>query len=346
MLNFRLPELSDKQIIRSYIREHLEHGEHSISASIHLMDMKFDDWVYYVHSLQQEGPEGWGRSHLLLCFDEDRLVGLMNVRYEMREDMRDIFGNIGYGVRPTERRKGYATQMLAHGLNLCEEKGLDTAILGCIEENIASQKTMIRNGGQLIRYGSGYKPDKVNLYYKFTLNKPEAQPEEWDLYDRFKVRTNKTHIRGVWPIPDGYYHLIVHAWIRNSEGKYLISQRAATRPSYPLMYETVGGSVVKGEDSLTSVLREIKEEVGLTLSPGDGKLVRSQIRDAIGDLQCRDIVDDWLFIYDGPVDLNDSTTDEVTQIQWMSVQEIRNLFDKGLFVPTMKYFFTDIDTVK
>ena len=168
-LTFRLPELTDRQIIQHYIREHLEHGEHSISASLHLMNMSFDDWVYYAHSLKSEGAEGWGRSYLLLCFNENRLVGLMNVRYEMREDLRDIFGNIGYGVRPTERRKGYATQMLAYGLSLCKEKGLEKAILGCIEENIGSQKVMINNGGELIRRGSGYKPDKVNLYYEFNL---------------------------------------------------------------------------------------------------------------------------------------------------------------------------------
>lgn len=204
---------------------------------------------------------------------------------------------------------------------------------------------MIRCGGQLIRKGTGYKENKVNLYYKFTLNKPASKPELWDLYNKDKQITGKTHTRGVWPIPDGYYHLIVHAWIRNSKGEYLISQRAASRQSYPLMFETVGGSVIKGENSLTSVLREIKEEVGLDLPPESGRLVRSKIRDRIGDLECRDIVDDWLFIYDGEVDLNKSTTDEVTQVQWMTIEDIELLFNTKTFVPTLNYFFTDIATV-
>ena len=60
---------------------------------------------------------------------------------------------------------------------------------------------------------------------------------------------------------DGY-HLVVHVWIRNSKGEYLISQRSANRPTYPLMWECVGGSVVKGEDSLQGAIREAKEEVG------------------------------------------------------------------------------------
>ena len=52
-------------------------------------------------------------------------------------------------------------------------------------------------------------------------------------------------------------------WIRNSKGQYLISQRSANRPTYPLMWECVGGSVVKGEDSLQGAIREAKEEAGV-----------------------------------------------------------------------------------
>ena len=55
-----LKELTDKEIIQSYVREHFEHGEQSISASIHLLNMDFEDWIYYVHSLQSEGADGWG----------------------------------------------------------------------------------------------------------------------------------------------------------------------------------------------------------------------------------------------------------------------------------------------
>lgn len=58
---------------------------------------------------------------------------------------------------------------------------------------------------------------------------------------------------------------MVAVWIRNRKGEYLISQRAADRPIYPLMWECVGGSVVKGETSLEGAVREVKEEVGLDL---------------------------------------------------------------------------------
>ena len=69
--------------------------------------------------------------------------------------------------------------------------------------------------------------------------------EKWDLYTKYRENTGKEHIRGE-AIPDGFYHLVVHVWIRNSKGEYLISQRSANRPTFPLMWECAGGSVIEG----------------------------------------------------------------------------------------------------
>ena len=88
--------------------------------------------------------------------------------------------------------------------------------------------------------------------------------EKWDLYTKYREKTGKEHIRGQM-IPEGFYHLVVHVWIRNHRGEYLISQRSASRPTFPLMWECVGGSVLKGESSIDGALREVKEEVGLDL---------------------------------------------------------------------------------
>ena len=60
--------------------------------------------------------------------------------------------------------------------------------------------------------------------------------EIWDLYDEKCNLLNKTHIRGE-ELPDNGYHLVVHVWIRNQEGKFLISQRAKHRPTNPLKFE-------------------------------------------------------------------------------------------------------------
>ena len=88
--------------------------------------------------------------------------------------------------------------------------------------------------------------------------------EIWDLYTKDGQPTGKQHRRGD-PLPAGFYHPGVHVWIKNSQGQYLMSQRAADRPTFPLKWECVGGSMLAGEDSLTGAIREVREELGLRI---------------------------------------------------------------------------------
>ena len=157
--------------------------------------------------------------------------------------------------------------------------------------------------------------------------------EIWDLYTKHRNKTGKDHLRGK-KIPDGYYHLVVHVWIRNKQGAYLISQRAVNRPTCPLMWECVGGSVLKGEESVDGAIREVKEEVGIDLAPSQGKKIFTKIRNAF-----QDIMDVWLFDYNGEIQIENATTDEVADCQWMSVDDIKKLYDSGKLVPTLDYFF-------
>ena len=162
--------------------------------------------------------------------------------------------------------------------------------------------------------------------------------EIWDLYNENRELVGRDHVRGE-EIPDGCYHLVVHVWLRNSKGEYLISQRSADRPSFPLMWECVGGSVTKGEDSITGALRETREEVGVTLNPEKGTLLRSVVRDYVNGERFADILDVWLFEYNGPVELEQATTPEVAQAKWLTKTQIKELFDTGALVQTLEYFF-------
>lgn len=159
--------------------------------------------------------------------------------------------------------------------------------------------------------------------------------EKWDLYTKRREKTGREHVRGD-KIPEGFYHLVVHIWIRNCKGEYLISQRSANRPTSPLMWECVGGSVLMGESSIDGALREVKEEVGLDLGPETGKLVFTKVRES-------DIVDVWLFEYDGDLHLDNATTDEVSDCRWMTVSEIRKLYEDNRLVQTLDYFFCAIE---
>ncbi|MBC8081355.1 MAG: GNAT family N-acetyltransferase [Gorillibacterium sp.] len=80
---------------------------------------------------------------------EKRILGAINIRYELNPYLFNYGGNIGYGIRPTERKKGYATEMLKLALEHCREKGMDKVLITCNKNNIASANTMIKNGGRL-----------------------------------------------------------------------------------------------------------------------------------------------------------------------------------------------------
>ncbi len=165
--------------------------------------------------------------------------------------------------------------------------------------------------------------------------------EIWDLYSENRELLGRDHVRGEQLPLDGF-HLVVHVWIRNSKGEYLISQRSANRSRYPLMWECVGGSVLKGEDSLQGAIREAKEEVGVDLEPDKGHVLFTKVRKVMEGKIFNDIVDVWLFDYDGEVNLCDATTDEVAQVVWMNREQISDLHEQKMFVGTLEYFFTEV----
>ena len=166
---YRLPEISDKSILQEYMQEHYDNKETSISASLGLPASEYSDWVDKIQRNALVGDEEWGKSLLYLCFDNNKLIGLLSIRYELPENLVEVYGHIGYGVRPSERNKGYATTMLAYALSVCKEKGMDKALLGCYKDNLASAKTIQKNGGVLVEENDNYNEGRISQYYSIEL---------------------------------------------------------------------------------------------------------------------------------------------------------------------------------
>ena len=78
---------------------------------------------------------------------DNRLLGMLQVRHKFNDYLEKYAGHIGYSVRPSERRKGYAKEMLKMALPFCREIGLDKVLISCIDGNIGSEKTILANGG-------------------------------------------------------------------------------------------------------------------------------------------------------------------------------------------------------
>jgi len=166
---YRLPEARDEQLLREYVREHHDYGETVVTASMGLQTDRYSEWVEKIHVYAVSGDQKLGKNLLLLCLNEGRLIGLLSIRYELTKELTEVYGDIGYGVRPAERKKGYATQMLRHALDICREKGMRSVVLGCFRDNLASATTIRKNGGVLIAENDNYQKGKISQYYSISL---------------------------------------------------------------------------------------------------------------------------------------------------------------------------------
>ena len=166
---YRLPEMNDKSILQEYMQEHYDNNEAGISASLGLPASEYADWVEKIQRNASVGNEEWGKSLLYLCFENDKLVGLLSIRYELSENLTEEIGDIGFGVRPSERRKGYATAMLRYALSVCEEKGKDKVLLGCYKDNLASVANIQKCGGVLVAENDNYNEGRISQYYLINL---------------------------------------------------------------------------------------------------------------------------------------------------------------------------------
>lgn len=113
----------------------------------------FHDFDNYLKSLnaKEEMKDGEVPDTTLFCLDKDRniFVGAVNIRHYLNTELLKTGGHIGDGVRPSERRKGYATAMIALALDECKKLGISRVLMCCNKNNIGSAKSIIRNGGVL-----------------------------------------------------------------------------------------------------------------------------------------------------------------------------------------------------
>ncbi len=160
--------------------------------------------------------------------------------------------------------------------------------------------------------------------------------EYWDVYDADRRKTGRIKARGEEPA-EGEYQLAVIAWLRNGEGKWLVTRRDAAKKSYPLVWETPGGCAMAGEDSITAIMREIREETGVVLRPEDGRLLRSYKRGPKPSWENPGFLDVWVFDADVPAKQIRLRLGETCAASWETREGIMRLIESGQFTPTKEY---------
>ena len=115
---------------------------------------RFDNSLEYLKACKdyenpETVPENLVQATQFICVrkSDNKLVGMIQVRHRFNEYLEKYAGHIGYSIRPTERRRGYAKEMLKMALPFCKEIGLNKVLISCIDGNIGSEKTILANGG-------------------------------------------------------------------------------------------------------------------------------------------------------------------------------------------------------
>lgn len=150
--------------------------------------------------------------------------------------------------------------------------------------------------------------------------------EIWDLYDQHRNLTGKTMVRGE-PVPKGYYHLVIHVCIFDSQGRMLIQQRQPFKPNWGGLWDlSVGGCAAAGDTSVSAAEREVLEEIGVQLDLSQTMPVCS--------VSFPDGFDDCYVVQENlDVDSLSLQPEEVAQVKWATRDEVQSMIENGSFIP-------------
>ena len=148
MLKLVLPTEENRADVLAFYNEIEESG----GACIGMGNYKnYDQWLTGMQNRHtgRNLPEGYVRENFYLCYEGTRLVGVFSLKFELTEYLLNYGGHVGYATRPADRGRGLATQMLRQGLVLAKEFGFDRILCICDDDNYASEKVILKNGGVL-----------------------------------------------------------------------------------------------------------------------------------------------------------------------------------------------------
>lgn len=152
MLRFEVPHAGFQDSYRDLVREFREAGERLIPFPLTFPHADFGLFLAQLAAASQgrDLPPGFVAHTTYWLVDGEDVVAVSNLRHELTDGLRRDGGHIGYGVRPSARRRGYATRILHETLARAAARGIGEVLLTCGKSNIGSARTILRAGGRLV----------------------------------------------------------------------------------------------------------------------------------------------------------------------------------------------------
>ena len=145
------PTIEYEEQIRAYRKAFLDCGD-SMDGAGPLRRMEEPrQWIEFCEKCKcpDTVPEGLVQAtqYIFVRESDHKIVGMLQIRHYFNDVLEKYGGHIGYSVAPDERRKGYASEMLREALPICKDLGIDRVLITCLEDNEASRRIILKNGG-------------------------------------------------------------------------------------------------------------------------------------------------------------------------------------------------------
>ncbi|QUR94278.1 GNAT family N-acetyltransferase [Macrococcoides canis] len=145
MIEFRRLTMNDKVAFEEYMREWNNPEEIVPTATNYSRYSSFEDMIEKLD--MGESGQDWVKNTTFFYFKDGVIIGAANIRHMLTKDLLNTGGHIGYGVAQSYRGQGYATKILQESLAFARSIGIEKALITCDEDNIASSRVIIKNGG-------------------------------------------------------------------------------------------------------------------------------------------------------------------------------------------------------
>lgn len=200
-LFLEIPTVNRKQEALDYLKENVEHNSDlngTGSMDMCLDGVSYEEWllelekrkdIEYLNKINR-CPS---KTFFVVRENDNKIVGMINVRYNISNDLLKTWAShIGYGIRPTERRKGYAKISLYLALLEEQKLGEEQVLLECTVDNIGSNKTILALGGELEKTKLDEYDNEMTNYYWINVNDSiEKYYKNYKKYIKCGIRPNK-----------------------------------------------------------------------------------------------------------------------------------------------------------